>query len=108
MAEQKNSGNEKNSTKEKRRFLHESHFLNWFDEDFPSFTTQEGLQALEERADEIIAEINNYFHPDYMKISENARYLKPWLDDIKTAYNKRDYEIMGIQLERFKLAIEWM
>jgi len=91
------------------KFLHESGIRKWLEDDFPPvFTSQEGQRVLGRRAGEIINALDGYFALDYMKISENAKYLKPDLENIKKAYQSEDYKAMGEALEGFKLAVEWM
>ena len=88
--------------------MHEVHFLEWFNADFPDFDTTEGRAALETRADEIMGELNRYFHPAYMERSDNAQYLAEDIVAIRQAYASRDYNAMGIALEFFKTAVRWI
>ena len=90
------------------KFRHEIDFLNWFNSDFPCFTSQQGQRDLEMRAGEIIKELDDYFNPRYMAISDNAKYCEPCLDDIRKSYAKKDYETLGARLESFKRALEWI
>ena len=91
------------------RFLHENGILKWLQDDFPeALTSSEGQRVLEKRADEIILTLDGYFTPSYMQVSENAKYLKGDLEQIRKAYEQKNYREMGKALEEFKLAVEWM
>lgn len=87
---------------------HECYFPNWFEKEFPSFTSEEGQKVLEERAEEIVKKINNYFTPNFMLKSENAKYLRADLVKIKYFYMNGDYKNLGKALNDFKTAIEHM
>lgn len=90
-------------------FLSQQDFLTWFERDFPdSFTSDQGIAVLEQRADEIMDRLNAYFTPETMRNSENAQYVETYVTAIRDAYSKRDQKQLGAELNRFKTILELM
>ena len=84
------------------RFMHSIGIRDWLLADFPEvLTSQEGQRILRRRAEEVVREFNEYFNPEFCKISGNAKYLEPDLKEIREAYAKRDYLQLGEALEGF-------
>lgn len=91
-----------------REIRHEYGFYEWFEEEFPCFTSDEGQKVLAQRADEIMKVINDYFPPWYMRQSTNAQYMENDIKNARAAYAKGDLKELGQALQSFKTACKWV
>lgn len=92
----------------KSRFTHEYQFYEWLSQDFPSFRTKEGKEILKLRVDDIMIEIDNYFYPEYMERSANAKYLKEDIEAVRKAYKEDNLDELCLALELFKSGCQYI